>query len=163
SIYCFYMTEALPSRASGYDFERGEVVRMTPPRQNTHTFSRLRSLAIDAFERAGYRVFAPHHQSLWHPVGTVRFGNDSQTSVLDRNCKVHNVDNLYVVDASVLPSAGAVNTGLTIAALALRVGDTIAGSIPKAVAGRQAGDLEVRQGSGAHLSAQFSAHRIGHD
>jgi len=39
---------------------------------------------------------------------------------------VHDIDNLYVVDASVLPSAGALNTGLTIAALALRAGDAIA-------------------------------------
>lgn len=47
--------------------------------------------------------------------------------MLDPNCKVHQIDGLYVVDASVLPSAGAVGTALTIAALALRVGDAIAG------------------------------------
>jgi choline dehydrogenase-like flavoprotein len=43
---------------------------------------------------------------------------------------VHDVDGLYVVDASALPSAGAVNSGLTIAALALRAGDAIAGLKP---------------------------------
>jgi choline dehydrogenase-like flavoprotein len=49
-------------------------------------------------------------------------GADPATSVTDARCQVHGIDGLYVVDASVLPSAGAVNTGLTIAALALRVG-----------------------------------------
>jgi len=142
SIYCFYMTEALPTRESGYEFDRGEIVHMTPPRQNTQTFKRLRSLAIDTFKRAGYRAVAPNHQSLWHVVGTCRFGVDPETSVVDRNCKIHDVDNLYVVDASVLPSAGAVNTGLTIAALALRTGDVIAGS-RSAAAGDHVGHQSI--------------------
>ncbi|HVX77191.1 MAG TPA: GMC family oxidoreductase [Bradyrhizobium sp.] len=127
SVYCFYMTEALPTRESGFQFSEGRVVGMRPPVQNTATFEKLRLLAIDAFRRAGYRVLAPRRQSLWHPTGTVRFGTDPRSSVLDRNCKVHDIDRLFVVDASVLPSAGAVNTGLTIAALALKVGDAIAG------------------------------------
>ena len=58
-----------------------------------------------------------------HQNGTVRFGNDPETSALDRNCKAHEVDNLYVVDASFFPSSGAVNPALTIMANALRVGD----------------------------------------
>jgi len=58
-----------------------------------------------------------------HQNGTIRFGNDPQTSALDRNCKTHDVDNLYVVDASFFPSSGAVNPALTIMANALRVGD----------------------------------------
>jgi choline dehydrogenase-like flavoprotein len=41
---------------------------------------------------------------------------------LDENCKAHDLDNLYVVDASFFPSSGAVNPGLTIMANALRVG-----------------------------------------
>ena len=90
----------------------------------------MRVLAIDVFKRAGYRVVSPGHRSLWHTMGTARFGIDPGSSVLDPNCKVHDIDNLYVVDASVLPSAGAVNTGLTIAALAVRVGDVIAGVNP---------------------------------
>ena len=60
-----------------------------------------------------------------HQNGTVRFGNDPETSALDRNCKGHEVDNLYVVDASFFPSSGAVNPALTIMANALRVGDRI--------------------------------------
>jgi choline dehydrogenase-like flavoprotein len=56
-----------------------------------------------------------------HPCGTCRFGDDSSVSVLDRDCKAHDLENLYVVDASFMPRSGAVNPSLTIAANALRV------------------------------------------
>ena len=58
-----------------------------------------------------------------HQNGTIRFGDDPNTSVLDKNCKAHDVDNLYVVDGSFFPSSSAVNPALTIMANALRVGD----------------------------------------
>ncbi len=58
-----------------------------------------------------------------HQNGTVRFGDDPATSVLDVNCKAHDLDNLYVVDGSFFPSSSAVNPGLTIMANALRVGE----------------------------------------
>jgi choline dehydrogenase-like flavoprotein len=58
-----------------------------------------------------------------HQAGTCRFGDDPATSVLDRDCKAHELDNLYVADASVMPSIGAVNPALTVMANALRVGD----------------------------------------
>ena len=58
-----------------------------------------------------------------HQVGTCRFGKDPKTSVLDTNCKAHELDNLYVVDTSFFPSIGAVNPSLTAIANALRVGD----------------------------------------
>lgn len=58
-----------------------------------------------------------------HQAGTCRFGNDPNTSVLDRNCKAHQLDNLYVVDTSFFVSIGAVNPSLTAIANALRVGD----------------------------------------
>jgi choline dehydrogenase-like flavoprotein len=60
-----------------------------------------------------------------HQCGTLRFGHDPKTSVLDINCKAHDLDNLYVVDGSFFPSAGAVNPGLTIMANALRVGSNL--------------------------------------
>lgn len=60
-----------------------------------------------------------------HQVGTCRFGEDPKTSVLDLNCRTHDVDNLYVVDGSFFCSSGAVNPTLTIIANALRVGDRI--------------------------------------
>jgi len=58
-----------------------------------------------------------------HQNGTLRFGRDPGTSVLDANCKAHDLDNLYVVDGSFFPSSSAVNPALTIMANALRVGD----------------------------------------
>ena len=58
-----------------------------------------------------------------HQVGTVRFGRDARSSVLDSNCKAHDLDNLYVVDGSFFVSSGAVNPALTILANALRVGE----------------------------------------
>ena len=58
-----------------------------------------------------------------HQAGTVRFGTDPATSVLDVNCKAHELDNLYVVDTSFFPSIGAVNPALTAIANSLRVGD----------------------------------------
>lgn len=55
--------------------------------------------------------------------GTCRFGDDPKTSVLDRNCRSHDIDNLYVVDGSFFPSNAGVSPALTIIANALRVGD----------------------------------------
>ena len=61
-----------------------------------------------------------------HQAGTCRFGTDPATSVLDINCKAHEVDNLYVVDTSVFPRIGAVNPALTAMANAIRVGEHLA-------------------------------------
>ena len=68
-------------------------------------------------------------QGVAHQVGTCRFGVDAGTSVLDPNCRAHDVDNLYVVDGSFFPSSGAVNPSLTIMANALRVGDHLIGRL----------------------------------
>ncbi|HVZ36403.1 MAG TPA: GMC family oxidoreductase, partial [Polyangiaceae bacterium] len=64
-----------------------------------------------------------------HQNGTIRFGNDPKSSALDRHCRAHDVDNLYVVDGSFFPSSGAVNPALTIMANALRVGDHLCGRL----------------------------------
>jgi choline dehydrogenase-like flavoprotein len=61
-----------------------------------------------------------------HQAGTCRFGADPATSVLDVNCKAHELDNLYVVDTSFFPSIGAVNPALTAIANAIRVGEHLA-------------------------------------
>jgi choline dehydrogenase-like flavoprotein len=58
-----------------------------------------------------------------HQAGTCRFGVDPDSSVLNVDCRAHEVDNLYVVDTSIFPSIGAVNPALTTMANALRVGD----------------------------------------
>ena len=64
-----------------------------------------------------------------HQAGTVRFGTDPATSVLNVDCRAHELDNLYVVDTSVFPSIGAVNPGLTAMANSLRVGDHLLGRL----------------------------------
>ena len=76
----------------------------------------LRGAADKAFDEA----------ATVHQAGTVRFGTDPAASVLDVHCRAHDLDNLYVVDGSFMPSIGAVNPTLTIIANALRVGDHIA-------------------------------------
>ena len=58
-----------------------------------------------------------------HQAGTARMGDDAAMSVVNRDCRAHEVDNLYVVDTSVFPSIGAVNPALTAMANSLRVGD----------------------------------------
>lgn len=62
-------------------------------------------------------------QVVAHQCGTCRFGEDSHTSVLDLNCRTHDIDNLYVVDSSFFPSSASVSPALTVIANALRVGD----------------------------------------
>lgn len=64
-----------------------------------------------------------------HQAGTCKFGLDPARSVLDTDCRAHELDNLYVVDGSFFPSIGAVNPTLTIIANALRVADRIKGRI----------------------------------
>jgi choline dehydrogenase-like flavoprotein len=60
-----------------------------------------------------------------HQAGTCRFGTDPASSVVDADCKAHELDNLYVVDTSIFPSIGAVNPALTAMANSLRVGDRL--------------------------------------
>ena len=64
-----------------------------------------------------------------HQSGTLRFGEDPQNSVLNLDCRTHEIENLYVADASFFPSIGAVNPTLTIIANALRVAETISSNI----------------------------------
>ena len=72
------------------------------------------------------RISAELSMNYGHPCGTCRFGDDPALSVLDRECRAHDLENLYVVDASFMPRSGAVNPSLTIAANALRVAPKIA-------------------------------------
>ncbi|MDT8328017.1 MAG: GMC family oxidoreductase, partial [Roseovarius sp.] len=83
--------------------------------------------------RGHRRVFLTHQPELnfGHPCGTLRFGRDPQTSVLNGDCRAHEINNLYVADASFMPSSMGVNPSLTIAANALRVAEAIGASIPK--------------------------------
>lgn len=88
-----------------------------------------------AFRKAMRAAFRPHRAMFMgsapelnfaHPCGTLRFGSDPATSVLDPDCRVHGVQNLHVADSSFMPTSCGVNPSLTIAANALRVADRIA-------------------------------------
>lgn len=126
SLMCFAMTEALPTPDSGFSFDGDRIAAESPPLVNAKSFARLNRLSAGLFWRAGYPVVpALRAPQLWHKTGGAVMGSDPAHSVTDPTCQVHGVAGLYVVDASVLPSAGAVNTGLTIAALALRTGQSI--------------------------------------
>uniref|UniRef100_A0A7V4XQY3 GMC family oxidoreductase n=1 Tax=Acidobacterium capsulatum TaxID=33075 RepID=A0A7V4XQY3_9BACT len=100
---------------------------------NVESFERLKDRWVDILKNAGHASASiPLHayfkkripiEGVGHQNGTCRMGNDPATSVLDPYCKAHDLDNLYVVDASCFVSASAVNPSLTIIANAIRVAD----------------------------------------
>jgi choline dehydrogenase-like flavoprotein len=69
-----------------------------------------------------------NNATLGHVCGTARFGTDPATSVLNPQNRAHEVENLYVVDASFFPSSTGINPSLTVAANALRVAEHINGA-----------------------------------
>ncbi|OHV84982.1 GMC family oxidoreductase [Rhizobium sp. LCM 4573] len=102
---------------------------------------------IQAFRRLYRRAFERHklvvlnsdvNLNYGHPCGTCRFGTDPATAVLDANNRTHDLQNLYVVDASFFPTSGGVNPSLTIAANALRVGTHIAAELTAIKSGPKA-------------------------
>jgi choline dehydrogenase-like flavoprotein len=130
SLLTHCMTEEPSVRESGLTFVGDEVsphVIRAPICKKT--LSRLAKQATRIFRRAGCKLVLTRRvrEMGWHGVGSARMGIDPRSSVLDSRSRVHGFDNLYVVDASALPSPGAVNTGLTLMALALRAADDIAG------------------------------------
>jgi len=114
----------------------GSVKLAVQPDNNSEGLKRLRGvfdsmltdlgLQSKSFERSLYLHKAMDVSATAHQAGTVRFGTDPRTSALDVNCKAHDLDNLYVIDGSFMPSIGAVNPTLTIIANALRVAEHIA-------------------------------------
>jgi choline dehydrogenase-like flavoprotein len=92
-----------------------------------------------AFRRAIRRAFRGHRRlflnrqpdlNYGHPCGTLRFGDDPTKSVLNADCRAHDLSNLWVTDASFMPTSMGVNPSLTIAANALRVADRIVKETP---------------------------------
>jgi choline dehydrogenase-like flavoprotein len=100
---------------------------------NMESFNRLKDRWVDVLKQAGHATTSvPLHayfkkriplEGVGHQNGTCRMGTDPATSVLDPHCKAHDLDNLYVVDASCFVSASAVNPSLTIIANAIRVAE----------------------------------------
>jgi choline dehydrogenase-like flavoprotein len=82
-----------------------------------------------AVRKAGYPIVLTERMGIAtnsHMCGTAVAGTDPSTSVLNADCRSHDVDNLFVVDGSFFPSSAALNPALTIAANALRVAPTVA-------------------------------------
>src|SRR5581483_4092086 len=141
SIDFWLTSEDLPDPKNRVKLNKdGEIVLDYKP-NNEEGHKRLLAKLKDVMQKTGKCAMHGHdcHQGLFsrnlfvgqriplagvaHQNGTIRFGDDSRTSALDRNCKAHDLDNLYVVDGSFFPSSAAVNPALTIMANALRVGD----------------------------------------
>jgi choline dehydrogenase-like flavoprotein len=126
------MTEDLPDPNNRVRIVDGGIrLEYTP--NNQVSFKRLKDRWVDVLKRSGHAhaVFDWHAyfkkdipiEGVGHQNGTCRFGTDPKQSVLDTNCRAHDLDNLYVVDAAFFPSCGAVNPSLTIIANAIRVAD----------------------------------------
>lgn len=97
--------------------------------------SRSREIAKGMFSPFLKKILKEAHNNrrLAHACGTCRMGDDINTSVVDWNCRVHEIENLYVVDSSVFPSSTGKNPSLTIAANALRVSQYIKSQLGRLV------------------------------
>jgi choline dehydrogenase-like flavoprotein len=76
--------------------------------------------AKEILEAAGAWQVQTGPVSSAHPMGTVRMGNDPQTSVVNSFCQSHDIPNLFVTDSSVFPTGGGANITLTAMAITLR-------------------------------------------
>ena len=87
----------------------------------------MRRLMADVLSSRRWRLVKQAHnnQRIAHVCGTCRFGTDPETSVLDRDNRAHDLENLYIADASFFPSSGGTNPSLTIAANALRIAEVL--------------------------------------
>jgi choline dehydrogenase-like flavoprotein len=79
----------------------------------------------NVFNRATHPRSDMPVQVVANQCGTCRFGEDPATSVLNLDCRAHEVHKPYVVDSSFFPSHASVSPGLTVIANALRVGDRL--------------------------------------
>jgi choline dehydrogenase-like flavoprotein len=133
SIGWWAQTEDLPDPNSRVRVEGGKLFVDYKP-NNSEAHDRLIYRWTDVLKTVEKTV-SGFQQGILHPrgevpiqvmanqCGTCRFGDDPKTSVLDRNCLAHDVENLYVVDSSFFPSNAAVSPALTVIANALRVGE----------------------------------------
>ena len=123
------LSEDLPRTDNRVALGAGDRIRLEYRPNNGRAHRRLVRKMRRILRRLGYWLVMTHShktKNTTHQCGTLCFGTDPGKSVLDPFCRSHDVENLFVVDASFFPSSAAVNPGLTIAAQALRVADHIA-------------------------------------
>ena len=121
------MNEDLPDAESRVRVD-GDKVVLQWKRSNMVAHQKLIDVMKERFHAAGFPLVLAKpfdRRTPSHQCGTVRFGTDPVHSALDTDCRAHDHPNLFVVDASFLPTAAAVNPALTIAAQALRTADHI--------------------------------------
>ena len=123
SLEFVIVSEDLPSSGSRVELAPDGRIRLTFTPNNLAAHRELVRRARGMLRRAGYPlvIARPQATSTSHQCGTIRFGTDPASAVLDPLCRAFDLDNLLVVDASFMPSSAALNPGLTIAAQALRV------------------------------------------
>jgi choline dehydrogenase-like flavoprotein len=122
------MSEDLPRRENRVTLDARGRIRLEYQPNNLVAHRRLVRETTRLLKSLGFWIVVTHShgaQNTTHQCGTLVFGDDPRASVLDPYCRAHDVENLFVVDASFFPSSAAVNPGLTIAAQALRVADHI--------------------------------------
>ena len=109
---------------------RGIAMRYEVRTYERSRIARFRSMMKAALKPLRFRLLGQidRNERIAHACGTCRFGDDPSSSVLDRNCRAHELDNLYVVDSSFFPTSGGTNPSLTIAANALRVAAVLGGT-----------------------------------
>jgi choline dehydrogenase-like flavoprotein len=120
------MSEDLPREDNRVTIAGDGRIRLLYRPNNLAAHQMLVKETTRMLHRLGFwKVMTHSHKSknTTHQCGTLCFGTDPRTSVLDPFCRAHDVSNLFVVDASFFPSSAAVNPGLTIVAQALRVAD----------------------------------------
>lgn len=135
SIDFFITAEDLPDPNNRVNVTDDGQIQLVYTQNNVEAYNRLRKKLIGLLDVIdceegyckdnAYVGFKLGISGVSHQNGTCKFGLDPKTSVLDINCKAHDLDNLYVVDSSFFPSSSAVNPSLTIIANALRVGKHI--------------------------------------
>jgi len=122
------MTEDLPRVENRVTLSASGEIRLQYQPNNLRAHAALVKQAKRILRRLGFWVVMTHShkaKNTTHQCGTLVFGTDPRESVLDTYCRTHDVENLFVVDASFFPSSAAVNPGLTIVAQALRAADHI--------------------------------------
>jgi choline dehydrogenase-like flavoprotein len=122
------ISEDLPRPENRITVDPDGRIRLQYRPNNVKTHQQLVKETKRILKQLGFWVVVAHshkEKNTTHQCGTLCFGTDPRESVLDPYCRTHDVDNLFVVDASFFPSSAAVNPGLTIAAQALRVADHI--------------------------------------
>ncbi|MSO83978.1 MAG: GMC family oxidoreductase [Acidobacteria bacterium] len=120
------MSEDLPRDDNRVRVDPDGRIRLDYRANNLTAHRRLVREMKRILRRLGFWVVVAHShrdRNTTHQCGTLCFGTDPRSSVLDPYCRAHDLENLFVVDASFFPSSAAVNPGLTIAAQALRVAD----------------------------------------